>query len=79
MLRRVLNYQLSVATLLEVALYLAIPYVLVGLVWTFVHPSQMQVIQEQLETTLPAGADLVAFGVTTALWPMLLFASGLCA
>jgi len=31
-----------------------------------------------LITRLPAGANLVAFGLTTALWPLLLIAPTVC-
>jgi hypothetical protein len=78
-LRRILNHQLSVATLLEGVLWFAVPYILVGLAWTFFHPGQMHAIETRLQTTLPAGADLVVFGAMTALWPMFLITSSICA
>lgn len=69
MVQRVLNYQVSIGALIELALWLAIPYLCVGIVWTVLHPEQTQQIQTRLERVLPAGADIGAFGVVTALWP----------
>lgn len=78
MLRKVLGYRVSVEALLETGLWLAIPYLLIGLVLTFLDPVPMQVMQSQLEFYLPAGANLVAFGESTVLWPILLLVPFLC-
>jgi hypothetical protein len=67
--QRVLNYQVSIGALIELAFWLAIPHLCVGLAWTVVHPEQTQRIQTRLEKVLPAGADVGAFGLMTALWP----------
>ncbi len=69
LLRHVLQYQVSIGALIEVALWLAIPYLAIGFVWTMLHTEQTQRIQTRLETVFPAGADVAAFGLTTALWP----------
>jgi hypothetical protein len=69
LLRRVLQYQISVGALIEVALWLAVPYLAIGFVWALVHAEQTQRIQERLENVLPVGTDLAAFGLTAALWP----------
>lgn len=55
--------------LIEVAVWLAIPYLSIGVVWSLFHPEQIQQIQTRLERVVPAGADVAAFGATTALWP----------
>jgi len=68
-LRRVLSYQVSIAALIEVALWLAIPYLLIGFVWAFLHPGQVEQIETRLSKVMPASADVAAFGVTAALWP----------
>lgn len=78
MLRRVLNYKVSVEALLELATWLAIPYLAVGLVWTFTHPDQVTAIETTLLTRVPAGANLVAFGEVTLFWPVMIFADQLC-
>jgi hypothetical protein len=67
--RRVLSYQVSVAALIEVALWLAIPYLAIGFVWAFLHAGQVEQIETRLSKVLPAGADVTALGVTAALWP----------
>lgn len=68
-LRRTLRYQIRVGALIELALWLAIPYLCIGFAWAVFHTEQTQRIQARVETVLPAGADAVAFGLTTALWP----------
>ena len=69
MLRRVLQYEVSVGALIEVALWLAIPYLTIGFVWAALHTDETQRIQARLETALPSGSDVAAFGLTTMLWP----------
>jgi hypothetical protein len=68
-LRRTLAYQISVGALIEVAVWLAIPYLSVGLLWAFLHADQVAQIETRLTKVMPAGADVAAFGVTAALWP----------
>lgn len=77
-IRRILSYKVSVEAMLEFALWLALPYIVIGLAWTFFHPDQVQQIVRHLEKQLPAAADLVAFGLTTLLWPMLVFVGDTC-
>lgn len=82
-LRRVLNHRVSVAALLELALWLAVPYITLGLVWSFFHPDNVQRVQTQWEQQLhiPAGSDYeVALGAAVLLWPVvLLLPSDACA
>ncbi|OBK18092.1 hypothetical protein [Mycobacterium asiaticum] len=68
-LRRVLGHQLSVAALIELGLWLALPYLCIGLVWASLHYPQVERIQARLSQMTPAGADVAAFGLTTILWP----------
>lgn len=68
-LRRVLAYEVSIGALIEVAIWLAIPYLSIGLVWAFLHAGQVEQIEARLATVMPAGADVAALGVTAALWP----------
>jgi hypothetical protein len=77
-LRRVLGYRVSVEALIELGLWLAIPHILIGLVVTFLNPGPMQALQAQLEPVLPAGANLVAFGESTLLWPVMLLLPYIC-
>ncbi len=74
-----LSRKVSVEAMIEAAMWIAIPYLLVGIVWTFLNADDVARIESQLETRIPAGSDLVAFGTTTALWPFLLFGDEICA
>ncbi|BDB41177.1 hypothetical protein [Mycobacterium kiyosense] len=77
-LRRILSYQVSIAALIEVALWLALPYLTIGLVWAALHPTQVEQIEERLARVAPAGADLGAFGLVTVLWPASLQIAAAC-
>jgi hypothetical protein len=78
-LRRLLFTEVSIADLIEAAMWLAVPYLVIGVGFTFVHPEYVQFFESQFATRLPAGADLAAFGHTTLLWPVLLIADYICA
>ncbi|WP_322859820.1 hypothetical protein U8D42_15140 [Mycobacterium europaeum] len=69
LLRRTLRHRVRVGALIELALWLAIPYLCVGFGWTVLHGDETRRIQARVEAVLPAGADAVAFGLTAALWP----------
>ncbi|OBJ89896.1 hypothetical protein [Mycobacterium asiaticum] len=68
-LRRVLGHRLSVAALIELALWLAVPYLTIGFVWAVLHTAQVERIEARLSVVMPTGADIAAFGLTTAFWP----------
>ncbi len=78
-LRRLLSRKVSIEAMLEVAMWIAIPYLVVGIVWTFFNADDVARVETQLQTRLPAGSDLVAFGATAALWPFLLAGHEVCA
>jgi hypothetical protein len=69
LLGRGLRYEVSVGALIELALWLAIPYLSIGFVWAVLHGDQTQRIHARLENVLPVASDLAAFGLTAALWP----------
>ena len=77
--RRLLSRKVSVEAMIEAAMRLAIPYLLVGIGWTFLNADDVARIEAQLKTSIPAGSDLAAFGATTALWPFLLVGDEVCA
>jgi hypothetical protein len=77
-LRRALAYHVSVEALIELAVWLAIPYLAIGLVWALVHPEQTQQLQTRLERVLPAGADVGSFGLMMAFWPASLQIADAC-
>ncbi len=69
LLRRVLRRRVSVAALMELAAWLAVPYLLLGFGWQISHPDETLRIQARLQPVLPVGADVVGFGLTVVLWP----------
>jgi hypothetical protein len=78
MLRRVLSRRVSVEAIIEIAMWLAIPYLIIGLVWAFFDAEQVQVIDAALRTRLPAGSEIVAIVQTALMWPVLLLGTDVC-
>jgi hypothetical protein len=78
MLHEVLSRRVSVEAMIEFALRMAIPYIVIGLVFAFFGAEQVQLIETQLQTRLPAGADIAAFVLTVLLWPAMLFGVDVC-
>ncbi|WP_199178117.1 hypothetical protein [Mycobacterium hubeiense] len=76
--RRILGHKVSVETMIETAMWLAVPYLVIGMTVAFFHPEHIRAIETQLQVQLPAGANLIALGETIVLWPVLLFAPALC-
>jgi hypothetical protein len=77
-LRRVLSRRVSVEAMIEVALWMAIPYIVIGVVFAFFGVEQVQLIQTQLQTRLPAGSEIAAYGLTALLWPAMLSGVDVC-
>lgn len=77
-LRRALSRRVSVEAMIEFAMWIALPYIAIGLAWAFFHAEHVQLIDMQLRTRLPAGADLAAYGLTALLWPAQLFGVDVC-
>ena len=78
MLRRVLSRRVSVEAMIEFALWMAIPYVVIGLAYAFFRTEQVALIESQLQTRLPAGADVAAYGLTALFWPAEVFGLDVC-
>ena len=78
MLRRVLSRRVSVEAMIEFAMWMAIPYLVIGLVFAFFGAEQVQLIETQLQTRLPAGSDIAACLLTTLFWPAGLFGVDVC-
>ncbi|QNJ93603.1 hypothetical protein HZU40_04520 [Mycolicibacterium fluoranthenivorans] len=70
--RGMLARPVSVGAMLEALMWLALPYVVIGLAFTVVHPDHVRYREAQLQMWFPAGADVLAFGETTVWWPLLL-------
>ncbi len=64
--------------MIEFAMWAAIPYLLIGLVFAFVGAEHVQLIETQLQTGLPAGSEIAAFLLTALLWPAQLFGVDVC-
>ena len=77
-LRRVLSCEVSIETLIEVAMWLAIPYLLIGLTWAFFHVEAVEQLHDQLNKILPAGAEVASYVAAALLWPALLLLPPLC-
>ena len=77
-LRRLLSRRVSVEAMIEVGMWLAVPYLLIGLVWAFFDAEQVQLIDTAFRTRIPAGSDIGAFLVTALFWPANLFGIELC-
>lgn len=78
LLRRVLNYRVTIEALVEAVMWLALPYVVIGLVWAFLHAEQLRELETRWATVLPAGSDVVALVQATALWPAMLLLTDAC-
>lgn len=77
--RGLLSRKVSIEAMVEFAMWIAIPYLVIGIVWTFFNADDVARIETSLQTKIPAGSDLVAFGVTSATWPFLLSGHEVCA
>ncbi|MGV0791610.1 hypothetical protein [Mycolicibacterium sp. XJ1819] len=73
-----LSRRVSVEAMIETAMWLSIPYLLIGLVWAFFDAEQVRLVETQLQRLLPAGAEIFAFVVTAGTWPVLLLGVDLC-
>ena len=78
MLRRLLSRRVSVEAMLEFAMWMAIPYLVIGLVFAFFGAEQVQLIETQLQTRLPAGSEVLAFVQTALMWPNLMLGADIC-
>lgn len=79
---RLLDYRVSVATLLETALWLGFGYVIIGVVCLFLRPDGVELLQTRAEQQLGIPPDSIYEVATVAavlLWPlMMLLPSGGC-
>ncbi|MCV7261296.1 hypothetical protein [Mycobacterium shimoidei] len=66
--RRLVNYTISIGTLLEITLVSAIPYLIIGAIVSVSHGQGLQ--QMQVER---GGDALVAWVASVIAWPALLF------
>ncbi|KMO72424.1 hypothetical protein BST22_00230 [Mycolicibacterium chubuense] len=77
--RRLLSRRVSVYDIVELSLWLAIPYVGIGLTWAFFQTQQVARLEDVLTTRVPAGADILSYLLVAALWPLDLLMPAVCA
>jgi hypothetical protein len=77
-LRRLLSRRVSVEAMIEFALWMAIPYIVIGLVFALFGAERVQLIETQLQTRLPAGTDVATYGLTALMLPAALFGVHVC-
>jgi len=66
-IRRVLSYEFTVAELIGLAIILATPYLVIGVIWSATHTEHLQRMH---------GLDLVvSYLASIVSWPVLLFAT----
>lgn len=70
--RELLARPVSVGAMIEALMWLALPYVVIGLAVTILNPDYVRYRESQLQMWFPAGSDVLAFGETTVWWPLLL-------
>ena len=76
--RRVLSKRLSVADVMELHLWLMIPYVTIGLGWAFFNVERIRHLEDLLQTLVPAGGGMFAYLLVAAFWPVFLFVPTVC-
>lgn len=59
-------------------MWLTIPYLIIGLVWAFFAVEDVRHLENLLTTRLPAGANMAAYLLVTALWPVYLMVPSVC-
>lgn len=77
-LRRVLSRRVSVEAIFETAMWLAIPYLIIGLAWAFFDAEQVQALETALQSRLPAGSEILAFVQTALMWPFTMLGVDVC-
>lgn len=77
-LRALLSRRVSVAAMIEIAMWLAIPYLLIGLVWAFFDAEQVRAIETALQNRLPAGSEVLAYVQTSVMWPFMMLGADVC-
>lgn len=76
--RSVLSRRLSVADVIELHLWLAIPYVTIGLAWAFFHVDKVRHLEDMLQTALPAGGGMAAYLLVAGFWPVYVLVPSVC-
>ncbi|WP_231645456.1 addiction module protein [Mycolicibacterium mengxianglii] len=76
--QRVLDQPLTVGALIEAVLWVALPYVVIGVIYASCHIELMGQLESAFSARFTVFADLVSLATLIGLWPMLLASSLLC-
>jgi hypothetical protein len=77
-MRRLLGRKVSVEAMIEFGLWLVIPHIVIGVIYAVLRYETINALERQLQTLLPAAADLAAFGAVVFLWPLFVIVPDLC-
>jgi hypothetical protein len=69
----------TVGAVLEIAVWLAVPYIAIGSLWAAVHAERLHDLEAEWSKVLPVGADYAALGEVIGLWPAVLLLPTKCA
>ena len=76
--RSLLSRRVSVAGMIEFGLWMAIPYVVIGLAWAFFNVEKVRHVEDLLQTAFPAGGGIAAYLLMAGLWPLFVLVPSVC-
>ncbi|ORB30259.1 hypothetical protein MPP7335_01256 [Mycolicibacterium parafortuitum] len=76
--RSLLSKRVSVAGMIEFGLWMAIPYVVIGLAWAFFNVEKVRHVEDLLQTAFPAGGGIAAYLLMAGLWPLFVLVPSVC-
>ncbi|KWX65744.1 hypothetical protein [Mycobacterium sp. NAZ190054] len=76
--RSVLSRRFCVADVIELGLWLLIPYVTIGLAWAFFRVEEVRQLENLLQVQIPAGGEILAYLLVAALWPIQVLLPAAC-
>ncbi len=77
--RSLLARRISVEGMIEFGLWMAIPYLVIGLTWAFFNVTKVRHLEELLKSAIPAGGGVAAYLLVAGLWPVYLLLPSVCA
>ena len=77
MFRRLLSRRVSVEAMIEFALLMAIPYLVIGILWAFFNIEQVERFETYWDRLIPAGSEEVALVEGALFWPVFLVGADL--
>ena len=77
--RRALSRRVSVGDMAEFGLWLAIPYLLIGVAVAFSNVEQVRHLESVIGAALPAGAEMAGYLLVAGFWPVVVLVPSVCA